>query len=678
MAANAGLDCDSKTTDLAQCKRHTTLAGSCQSFIIVAGDFMKSRIVEHLGQSELMLPNVLAGALKANERAKLRMSVLQAAVQHAHDPRTPPPDLAAECGSAGIDAIAVRSLIAGARANGGGLIEAPGLSKLNEALLTDVATMVKAVGAGDAAAGVSAGERLDAIGSALDLASERISEAGIAKLTAVGETDSLHRLVMDLHKALNRMMAQCAEESVAGALTYGLHHEDKPLVAAFMRGVERTRWLKFDHSGLDATAVRGESRLIIQNDIGTTDAHVLVISVEGSSVTVTHSDVHAPRAKFFVNLFDRFKVNWSRLHQASAKGLAEGEAFYLVTGRYDAETSEAMCAFLEAVGASLVFLIDWNKARKALRRLIGNNEAIQVLDWAARHEIGHRAFLELGGSELIASAVRRAAPTRLGFGEEIAELLGREAAFKFVKAALRLSTEALREGRSARSVREMLEVDLVRRIERNDSTLLMIVVRQLGLARDIATRIATAIADGHLRRVEAESDASRARRIEEKADAIAVDARQAVARTEAAPTITALVDAAENAIDELEQAAFLVSLLPVEIEPSLLAPLSELANAAISGTEAAIRGLEAASSLAEGDGGSTDSEDALQATARLVDLEHAADASERAVTRLVLGGGAHEGVLVALELARALERSSDQLSHIGHVLHTHVMSELSK
>ncbi|HMK41672.1 MAG TPA: hypothetical protein VK451_08950 [Methyloceanibacter sp.] len=641
---------------------------------------MKSRIIEQLGQAELILPNLVAGALRANERAKLRMSVLQAAVQHAHDPHSAPPDLAPECGSAGIDAIATRGLIAGARDNGGGVIEAPGLAKLNEALLADVATMIKAVGAGDTAAGISAEQRFKAIAAAaLDLGTERMTEGGIAKLTAIGETDSLHRLVMDLHKALNRMTAQCAEESVAGALTYGLHPEDKPLVTAFMRGLERTRGLKFDHPGLDTTAVRGETRLMIQNDIGTTDAHVLVVSVEDLSVTVTHSDVHAPRAKFFVELFDRFKVGWSRLHQTSAEGLAEGEAFYLVTGRYQAETEDAMCAFLEAVGAVLVFLIDWNKARKALRKLIGNGDAIQVLDWAARHEVGHRAFLELGGEELIASAVRRAAPARLGFGEELADLLGREATLKFVKTALRLSTEALRQGRSARSVREMLEVDLVRRIERNDSALLTIVVRQLGLARDVATRIASAIGDGHVRQMEAARYADRARRIEEKADAIAVDARQAVARTEAAPTIAALIDAAENAIDELEQAAFLVSLLPVETEPSLLAPLAELSAAAISGTEAAVRGLEAAASLAEGEGGSAENEDALQATARLGDLEHAADASERAVARLVLRGGAsREGGLVALELARALERSSDRLSLIGHVLHTHVMGELSK
>jgi hypothetical protein len=38
---------------------------------------MKSRIIEELGQAELMLPNRVARALGANERAKLRMSVLQ-------------------------------------------------------------------------------------------------------------------------------------------------------------------------------------------------------------------------------------------------------------------------------------------------------------------------------------------------------------------------------------------------------------------------------------------------------------------------------------------------------------------------------------------------------------------------------------------------------------------------
>jgi len=101
---------------------------------------------------------------------------------------------------------------------------------------------------------------------------------------------------MDLHKALNRLSAAHAEEVLAGAHVYGLLPEDRPAVEAFMRGVESTRKLKFDHPGLATTATRSGARLTIQNDIGETDAHVVVIAVEQETVTVTYTDVHLARA----------------------------------------------------------------------------------------------------------------------------------------------------------------------------------------------------------------------------------------------------------------------------------------------------------------------------------------------------------------------------------------------
>jgi hypothetical protein len=79
-----------------------------------------------------------------------------------------------------------------------------------------------------------------------------------------------------------------------------------------MRGVNRTARLKFDHPGLGATATRSGERLVLQNDIGTTDAHVLVIHVEGLAAAVTYTDVHLQRLIFFQSLFDRFAVEWER------------------------------------------------------------------------------------------------------------------------------------------------------------------------------------------------------------------------------------------------------------------------------------------------------------------------------------------------------------------------------
>ena len=638
---------------------------------------MKSRIVEALGETAIILPSLVAEGLRANEQAKVRMSALQAAARHARDPSFPPADLSPECRSAGIDAIAIRSLVAGTRASASGTLEAPGLAKLGEALLADVTTMIRAVGAGDAAIGKAAEDRLATIKSRVSLGAQQISPADVAKLTAIakGGDDSLHRLVMDLHKALNRLAAHCAEEIVAGIKAHGLTSDDKPSVIAFMRGLNRTRGLKFDHPGLDTTAIRTNSRLIIQNDIGTTDAHVLLVSVEGLSMTITHTDVHETRAQFFVNLFDAFPVRWSGLHQEKAEGLGEEGTFYLVTGNYEAETSERRDAFLEAVGAALVF-IDWNKARKVLRKLISNADAVRVLTWAARNQIGHRAFLELGGIDLVASAVRHAVPARIGFGQELGSVLGRESTVEFLKTALKLATEARLNGRSEPSVREALEADLVGRVERNESALLTTVVRQVGLARDIAVGIAANIADGQDRRSNGTSNARRAKHIEEKADAMALEARNAITRTQASPMIAQLVNTAENTVDELEQAAFLASLLPVALNPALLKPVGDLCGTAIAATEAAAQGLEAAAGLAEGD--SADSADALAATERLVELEHAADKDERLITSVVLQSDADfKTAFSALELARALERASDRLAAIGHLLHAHVMAGLS-
>ena len=170
--------------------------------------------------------------------------------------------------------------------------------------------------------------------------------------------------------------------------------------------------------------------------------------------------------------------------------------------------------------------------------------------------------------------------------------------------------------------------------------------------------------------------AARGRHIEEKANGIAVEARGTIVRSEASAIIARLVDTAETAIDELEQAAFLATLMPPELSPALRDPLRELCDAAVAGTEAAARGLEAAAATAEGD--SIDSADALAATDRLTDLEHVADNAERAVTTAVLKDGGEMGAsLCALELARALERAADRISALGHLLHQHVMADLS-
>ena len=641
---------------------------------------MKSQIIEQLGQADILLPSLVAEGLAANDRIKVRMSALQAAVQRAQEPARPATDLHVECHAASIAPAALATLIGGAHLAGNGRMAAPNLARLMKEITDDVATMVRAVSAGKSTEGETMAARLAAIRAAgLLEAVNEIEIARVARLTGVTPdgADSLHRLVMDLHKALNRLAAECAEEIVSGAHVFGLHPEDRTPVESFMKGLNETRALKFNHPGLDTMATRSNGRLLIQNDIGTTDAHVVVIAVRKNSVTVTYTDVHRARAKFFIALFDKFQAKWSGLDRHTAAGLGEDSAFFLVTCEFQADSAADRNAFLAALGAALVFLIDWNKARKLLRSWVAKDDAARILDWAARQRLGHRAFLELGGNELIGAAVRNAAPTRIGFGERLDQALGRNAAVDFLKSAMRVSSEALSTGRSVRLVRDQIEADLIRRLERVDSALLTIVLRQVGLAHDITAAIAHHIAALRAGRPsDGKRLVARAGLIERKADRIAFEARKEASRLNAGPIIEQLVDRVEEAVDELEQAAFIASLAPEGIDPVLLSTLAELCAVATTATEAAAFGLAAAVEVPEGR--RADSEDALNAIIRLIDAEHAADARERDVTARVFGGGFDVATsLSVIELARAIERATDRLAGFGHLLRRHIMTDLS-
>lgn len=226
---------------------------------------MKSTIIQEIGQSEILLPSLIANGLAANDRLKARLSVLQAALQHVRHPAAGF-DLVDECRRAGIDPVAMEGLVKRANPIGDTQIAAPGLADLLAAIWDDMNDMIRAIEAGDASAGQSARERLaDVRQRAAAGETDTIEVSKIALLTRVTDRaeDSLHRLIMDLHKSLNRLSALHAEEILAGAHVYGLLPEDRSAIEAFMRGVDSTRQLKFDHPGLATTATRIGSQLTI-------------------------------------------------------------------------------------------------------------------------------------------------------------------------------------------------------------------------------------------------------------------------------------------------------------------------------------------------------------------------------------------------------------------------------
>ncbi|NLH81330.1 MAG: hypothetical protein GX458_10875, partial [Phyllobacteriaceae bacterium] len=597
----------------------------------------KIAVVAHLGEEALLLPRRIHDALAANDRAKLRMTALQAAVRRARDPVETPVDLTEEARAAGLDPRGLADLLAGATALGSDAVSAPGVATLLEDLGRDVDVMIDALAAGRVEEAEAFRDRRRDLAPSLGVDGDAIAVERVRAITAAGgEADGLHRLVMDLHKRLNRLAAEHAEEEVDGARCSGLTPADRPLVAAFMRGVNTTRRLKFDHPGLDTTVARFGDRLSIQNDIGTTDAHVLCVTVRSAEITLTYTDVHRVRAAFFVSLFDPLpELVWSKPSERRVAGLAEGEAFHLVTATLASDDERVRARGLEAIGAALVFLIDWNKARKQLQRFVGKCEAVEILRRAAERRFGHRAFLEMGGAGLVEGAVQRVAAGRIGYGVRLDRALGARVAVDFLGQVLRIAAESLLAGRSDRLVRDGVDADLAGRLERSGSSLLQGVVAQAGLAHALAAGLAEAIAGRGGADRDVAAFATTAKRIEEKADRLALDLRLGAERFGLAAEVEPLIDAMEESIDALEEAAFYLSVLP-PAEPGDRGDerLAGLATAAVRAAEAATRMADAASCVPEGH--RADVEDALAALGDLVAIEHEADDLERAAIAAAL------------------------------------------
>jgi uncharacterized protein Yka (UPF0111/DUF47 family) len=642
----------------------------------------KIEIVQKLGEDALLLPGLLAEALAANDRLKLRLSVLQEALAHARHPELAPRSFSAEAHAAGLADTSYDKSLAAVRLVSEAFVFIPGAKALLKDIAADLAAMLAPLKAADLEAARPYDARCAALVAAMSAAeNDEISIRDIDALTSAQRdgADSVHLLVMDIHKAINRLAAETAVETIDGARVHHVTEEDRAAIKAFMAGLNRTAGLAFGHPGLGTTAVRIANRLTIQNDIGTTDAHVLVIHVEGMAVRVTYTDVHRQRAKFFVGLFEGHDVAWSPLAEESAMPLGEAHAFYLVTGHHAAPDMAALKRFLDFLGSRIVFLIDWNKARKALQTFASKATAIDILNWAAVHNYGHRAFLELGGTDLMFDAIRRTASGRIPYGARLDAILGEAETADLLRLVLRQTCEGLRAGRSTRLIRDEIQADLAQLFDTAQATALMVLLRHLGLTRMLAADLAEALSQERNGVYPDLSQLARnAKRLEEKADRLTLEAREICARVQHADRLRVTIDEVENATDMLDEGAFLLSLVPQNDGVSSVAALADLAMIVIASISDLVRAVEAASRLSQGQ--QSDAADALQAIDVVIEAERRADGAERnAFSAFMQTPCADARVLVlGLEVARALETATDHLAHAALALRDLVLEDLSE
>ncbi len=630
---------------------------------------MKAQILAAIGETGLERSTQLNAALAANDRLKYFLSLLQMAAEHADRPEQPGAILRQERLACGIKDAGLDDLATAARRENG-YYHVPGCAKVLQRITEDLRIMATPVLARPIE------ERMDRLLAALPpCQDDQIPAQAVSAITRArhGKADSIHQFVMDLHKALNAVQAEMAEERLDGAAVYAIEDRDRPLIAAFMAGVNRTAPLKFGHPGLGTTATRAQNKLVIQNDIGSTDAHVIVIHVDGLTVELTYSDVHPERIQFLREMLQSYAVVWSGERTSQTPALAEGATYYLVTGRFEAANDSQFLEYLKFLGSRLVFLIDWNRARKQLRTFLDGPGRMALLGWAAEAEVGHRGFLELGGARLINQAIEAAGGSAMHFGDRLCDVLGNDAARDFVQFVFRAATEGLCEHQSQGLIQDRVRAELQTHFSGEGLRLLRLAGDHAGIIFEIATLVREGI-----RAIGAGSDGDgfkrigkRARQFEHEADQLVAATREAVRRRAEYTPIFRVVEAADDAADELEEAAFLLELLAEsKAQGEALHALEALADSLVAGTQEWVKALSRAAHgyTPRGAGAITDgdADDFLIAVDKLSELEHVADDAERALIHSAVQRARNFRQLhMYAEMGRSLESAADALKWAG-------------
>jgi len=640
---------------------------------------LKESAVASFGQHSLLVPAWIKSALAANDRLKLYLTTVQAAIQHAEQPARAPIDLSRERAAAGVHAAWLDELVLAAERRREGYFAAD-FPRLCEALASDLQSMARPLL--EAQPGTPALKRLQPW---LDWLRERkdglLTAEDIDKLErgSRGKGDSVHLLVMDMHKAINQLAIRFAGETIDGAHAWNLTDEDRALVTAFMRGLNRTAPLKFDHPGLDTAATRDGEKLMLQNDIGTNDAHVLVIQVEGLRISLTYSDLHAARFGFFRGLIAGLGATWSVVEPRVSPGLNAGAAYFVGTATFECDAHTALDAALEGIGSRIVFLIDWNRARKRLRKFVAKPAALAILGEAARREIGHMGWLKSGGERLVFGAMRAAGETVFQLGDRLDGVLGAEVATEFLLDLMGLCTRAQMARQPLALIEDEARVMLARKCKASTGGFDLL-AEHAAWCHSLSQAVRDALAHGGAEEDEhGDSLATRAKRWERRADQLVTEARRDAERHPHWAPFARLANLADDVADALEESAFLIDLIAdfkgAAYKHGVLKSLQPLAETVFTATQDYVKAVEIARTLGE----SHDLEDSnafLDATWRVVMAETRCDEQLRTARRTIMksSGGAAD-LMLATDLAGNLEDASDRLLVASHALRALVLGE---
>lgn len=638
----------------------------------------KVTIIEKIGESGVLLPELITRGLAAHDRLKYYLTLLQTAYTYAQAPTRPAPTLRLQREASGVNDGVLDRTIVGSVDRGDGTVYIPGSCNVVLSVFEESRRMLQPLlVAGNARSDLRGRTEIytrrldDLFAHAPVCADDLMTRATIRVLTKLSENghDTMHQLAIDLHWELNRLQASVTTETIDGARVYSLLDGDRALIRAFMKGVNETAILKFDHPGLGTIGAHEGDRLTIQNDLGPTQAHVLVMHIVGLSVTLTYADIHRSRVRFLHEMLQAYDVQWTRGERPA------DENYEVTIGQFSAETADQLERWLTFVGSRLVFLIEWNRARKRLTELVGKADALALLKWAADHNIGHMAFLKAGDVQLVETALERAFAHEMRPGARLDKWLGADAARSFLMSVLRTTSSGLLAGHSLSLIEDEVEAELLRYLQSNDRQMIADAADHAGMISELDEHVRHTLdslksGNGH---DEASRTAELAQSWTARADQIVRHAGRWLHASDTDHQLRVLLAEAENVVSALEETAFLLTLVPQDTDKRMLSLLGGLAHI-VSGASRQYadlleesRDLSAASIRA-------DVESFLLTVDRLVDLGRQAHVTKRALTeKLMRGSGDFHELFVVASVAHELERAATALSRCGPIVRDYVL-----
>jgi uncharacterized protein Yka (UPF0111/DUF47 family) len=376
------------------------------------------------------------------------------------------------------------------------------------------------------------------------------------------------------------------------------------------------------------------------------------------------------RLLFFQSLFEGFSVRWEDTRSRKDAAM-EGGVYHLGLGSYTARDQAELESYLAFLGSRLVFLIDWNRARKRLQNFVPKKASIELLKWAADHDYGHMAFLKAGGEQLVFDAMGFVVKGQLHIGQNLSQLLGAVQAQRYLQFVLKTCAEGLSQGKPEALIYDEVRAELLGYFRSAQQGLLDIAATHASLTIEIASGIRDSLIRAGLPETATfiERNARRAKDWERKADELVNAARDAAKQTADADFFRELVEAADDIADDLEEAAFNLTLLPQPIvAPEVLRSFQELAGLLVQGAQEYLKALETARYINRG-AAREDVQDFLEAVHRIMTIERQTDDAQRLTKGALLAVARDfKQLFVYSETAKKLEEAADSLMHSGLML----------